>query len=1296
MYCTISPNKTKSSVDLVAYLDKENSLSGKFVQYLDKEAVLEENSQFFNGVSNYSAGEVCRSIDKNCKGLKSDEARFYSLTFNPSKKEIEHLKVKAENFALQIMIADKEKIFPDKQKLVDDMMVQFLQDYTNQAMDAYAKNFNRKGVNSSEDLVWFGRVEKNRYWKKSSSKEVQYNEKIFSDMVRLLHEGESEEEILRLKGKLIKEKSIIPDGRDIPVSDMLAKAGDNYHIHVIVSRKDKTQKISLSPLANSKGGTNHVVNGKNCAIGFARMNYWRGLEATFDRSFLYERGEKEKIDYFVSQKKIYQQDERPVTAKSVLQIQEAEGINILDIEDDLFLPSGEQLKIPSIQLAEKYKLSSEEYLYIKEVATRKGAALEIRSEDWIEQETQKIIQGFENRAKIIIPALPDMELKSKRIKVKQIAFLTPKDLKNIEILADEKLLRGWGTFKEKQLQYEIERIQNRYYSTGEILVHNMSKEIEIDNKYRKTGINLLTEKDYLLLSSEAKIRAEARVSFYTNTTKQKDLKGKTKSLTGRYQAIMENSYYSKGNLFGCFKDNKNPKFVSTFKELDREDYKNLYIIAKREIELKYDFPITAEVFDKEVEAVVDRLDMSYYSRGFIPVPADVREKIVITDPDRYNLLMGNTLSCQQHQMIEDLARERISFYHPCISGQEGEKLVNAETFRLQNEYYRTGKIIVPANLNYNAEIFEKSQFSLTEHDAQHLVKIAETLVQTRVGELQQTLVNSEISAIEKEYLTTGKISVGGEINIPKGNISVTLLGRKGQELNKEDYENIWAIALLKIEKEGLGNIGEGQKQRIFYSKVKEIERGYYLYGKITVPVELKFSGEKYFCSEQKALTGEQLQHINTISANLIENKDLADPKAIRSEEAYLKAAFANQYYQTGEIIIPANYDCPDKIFKRSKVTELSKYDYLVIREALSKQIDTRYLDLSPENKEKLLAKAIRKLEKQYYHQGNCVITKTDRKNINKNILQTGKQISIGDYSNLYKAANIYVQTYDPNLNQEDRSKMVESFVDRKENQFYSNLRLNKVILPLSAEYKNLSKEFVASPFRPLAKHEYEQIEKVAQARARGRGVEKDVRAIREYVSMYEKEYLKTGKIIIPNTPGISSDIFVSKDFKYLNQNDYVNLGIAGIARIQNMGKVLSKDNIKKEIDRFEAIYYKYGSVTLPKAEYRDLDKEKFRIRKNGSRLGRRLANIAVNYVLKDAPGMREAVKVGRNGIYCYKTVKSISQYRKAAIVAKQASKTLTKVAVMKTVTKAIPYVNVVATAVGLVSAFAPSKGGDRR
>ncbi len=90
-----------------------------------------------------------------------------------------------------------------------------LKAYVREVMDIYGENFNGKnGSNknlSGKDIVYFAKIEDNRYYKRGDPE---------------VKEGKA------------KAGDLVP--------------GDNTHIHIIVSRQDKTQVMKLSPLVNDK------------------------------------------------------------------------------------------------------------------------------------------------------------------------------------------------------------------------------------------------------------------------------------------------------------------------------------------------------------------------------------------------------------------------------------------------------------------------------------------------------------------------------------------------------------------------------------------------------------------------------------------------------------------------------------------------------------------------------------------------------------------------------------------------------------------------------------------------------------------------------------------------------------------------------------------------------------------------------------------------------------------------------------------------------------------------------------
>ena len=66
----------------------------------------------------------------------------------------------------------------------------------------------------------------------------------------------------------------------------------NMHCHLIVSRKDQSNKKKLSPLTNHKNTKNGVIKG-----GFDRVNLFQQAEQGFDKLFGYDRQQSESFDY---------------------------------------------------------------------------------------------------------------------------------------------------------------------------------------------------------------------------------------------------------------------------------------------------------------------------------------------------------------------------------------------------------------------------------------------------------------------------------------------------------------------------------------------------------------------------------------------------------------------------------------------------------------------------------------------------------------------------------------------------------------------------------------------------------------------------------------------------------------------------------------------------------------------------------------------------------------------------------------------------------------------------------------
>ena len=138
---------------------------------------------------------------------------------------------------------------------------------------------------NGKDLLWFGKVEKTRSYK-HTDKSVSHNKEIFSKIKALEKEKiPNISKIELLKKDLIKDKhtnEVVKEGN--------LKGGNQHHIHVVVSRHDKTMKnprnkISLSPLANAKDSK--MQNGAQ--VGFDRTTFANKAEKLFDKKFEYNR-----------------------------------------------------------------------------------------------------------------------------------------------------------------------------------------------------------------------------------------------------------------------------------------------------------------------------------------------------------------------------------------------------------------------------------------------------------------------------------------------------------------------------------------------------------------------------------------------------------------------------------------------------------------------------------------------------------------------------------------------------------------------------------------------------------------------------------------------------------------------------------------------------------------------------------------------------------------------------------------------------------------------------------------------
>lgn len=227
---------------LVSYLEKENEVDD--MKFQDQEYF------FSHDCEQVSSHEVINRIDKNVAKLSKKEARYYMVSINPSQKEQAFLAQK---------ITGRKITSPEELSKMERMKFdQGLKDYSRNIMDSYAQNFN-KGL-EGKDIVYYGKVEHERKFNRHD------------DVVK---NGEKK------AGEL--------------------KEGFQSHVHIIVSRKDATNKMRLSPFANHKNSKN-ILNGERVQIGFDRKKFVQEGEQKFDSQFGYRRQVRDSFHYRYSMK----------------------------------------------------------------------------------------------------------------------------------------------------------------------------------------------------------------------------------------------------------------------------------------------------------------------------------------------------------------------------------------------------------------------------------------------------------------------------------------------------------------------------------------------------------------------------------------------------------------------------------------------------------------------------------------------------------------------------------------------------------------------------------------------------------------------------------------------------------------------------------------------------------------------------------------------------------------------------------------------------------------------------------
>lgn len=219
--------------------------SGQLVNYLEKENSLRNNKG--------SAAELSQYLEKENQGKAPHEKEWFFS--HDSDKVGAHQVVEAlDNNKAKLKKKDAKfylvNISPSQKELAwIGHDPQKLKTYARKVMDAYARNFNRDI--RGEDLMYFGKIEYERRYKGTDPLVQQ----------RKVKSGE-------------------------------LKPGDQRHIHIVVSRKDRYNQKQFSPLSNHIHTKSGPIKG-----GFNRKAFYMEAERQFDKLFDYPRTPEETFLY---------------------------------------------------------------------------------------------------------------------------------------------------------------------------------------------------------------------------------------------------------------------------------------------------------------------------------------------------------------------------------------------------------------------------------------------------------------------------------------------------------------------------------------------------------------------------------------------------------------------------------------------------------------------------------------------------------------------------------------------------------------------------------------------------------------------------------------------------------------------------------------------------------------------------------------------------------------------------------------------------------------------------------------
>lgn len=265
MFIRISPISVSKGVhkglaSQISYLEKENH--GK---------PLQEQEHFFNQhQEQITAERVLEDLGSiKRRGFPEGQPYFYNIIISPSQNELIHIQNQTTLF----------------KKYISEVM----KDYA----AAFHRERNGKPI-TVNDIKYYAKVEQHRNFTRRDH-QVRENAPFLKRIKELTSEIRGIEDkklplpLLPLHKELEDLKSAIPHKLgDQPIRPGLAKPGYQTHAHVIVSRRDASNSMGLSP-GSRYGVHKGLFNGRWVTRGFNRDEFKQRAEEGFDKLFDYPR-----------------------------------------------------------------------------------------------------------------------------------------------------------------------------------------------------------------------------------------------------------------------------------------------------------------------------------------------------------------------------------------------------------------------------------------------------------------------------------------------------------------------------------------------------------------------------------------------------------------------------------------------------------------------------------------------------------------------------------------------------------------------------------------------------------------------------------------------------------------------------------------------------------------------------------------------------------------------------------------------------------------------------------------------